>query len=132
MNLSRAAKKFRETEPKQSVTPKPVAPKGKAKAPAKDPAVPAEPVAAVIEAVAPVVEKVEAVPPATEPTPQPAVEPRPWPVKSKRSRFVRTKVEKRERVTLPPLVSGNTQAARLMTRNLASVPREELRGPTLR
>jgi hypothetical protein len=116
MNLSRAAKKFRDQmqepdAPKRAKARK----KAQAQPPAPAPAAP------------PPVVQVPA--PAPEPVPPPAAEPTPkkvWPVKSKRQRFVREKVEKLERAAPPPLQLGSTKpAARLMTKNLALLPKDE-------
>jgi hypothetical protein len=124
MNLSRAAKRFRGSMPKKSDPPKPVPSRKAVTVPPKPDPIP-EPVRE------PVVEKVE---PAPEPDvpPQPAGQPPPapskkaWRVKTKRPRFVREKVEKRERATalaLPP--RGTTPAARLLTKNLSLPPKDE-------
>jgi hypothetical protein len=113
MNLSRAAKKFRDQS-------EPEAPK-RAKARKKADTPPAPP---------PVVQPPEPVIQSPEPTPEPVV-PAPatpkkeWPAKAKRPRFVREKVEKRERVVVPPLQLGSTRpAARLLTKNLALLPKD--------
>jgi hypothetical protein len=123
MNLSRQAKKFRALQPKDSESPKPVADKRKkkkaqAEAPAASaPAVAVEPIASepvvVPEAVA-----------VQEPV-QPAPPKKPWVEKTKRPRFVREKAEKRERVTLPPLISSNKFNAKLLTRNVAPIPKDD-------
>lgn len=129
MNLSRAAKKFRDQMPQEPEAPK------RANDKKKTPPPPApEPVVEAVMPVAPV-----------EPTPEPVVEPpaeaaEPAPetagqpkkgrrVKAKRPRFVREKAEKRERVSLPPLPPpSNKLAAKLLTKNLALPPRDD--GPT--
>jgi hypothetical protein len=123
MNLSRAAKKFRDQL-------EPEAPKrAKARKKAETPPAPA-----------PVVQTPEPVPAPElvilqpEHTPEPVVpvatvEPFPpkqvWPAKTKRPRFVRAKAEKRERTVVLPLQLGSTKpAARLLTSNLALPPKD--------
>ena len=120
MNLSRAAKKFRAQMPQQPAAPRPARAKG-AKTPPAPPPVP-EPVVA-------------APPPAPAPLPEPvapvAVPPKKgWPVKAKRPRFVREKVEKRERAAAPALPPRSTRpVARLLTRNLALLPKDDAGSP---
>ncbi|HXD88878.1 MAG TPA: hypothetical protein VN641_20475 [Urbifossiella sp.] len=124
MNLSRAAKKFRAQMPQEPEAPRRAKNKHEKKAP------PAPPAIAVPE---PSV----SVAPAPEPTPEPVAQeevaggvPKPkkaWPVKAKRPRFVREKVEKRERPAVlpdPPPRSTNF-AARLLTKNLAVPPKDD-------
>jgi hypothetical protein len=117
MNLSRAAKKFRGLEPKEK--PRPAAEK-KGKPPAAEPPKPVEKV-----------EPVAAAPAVVEPPKPAAVEPAvvapkpPEQPKVKRPRFVRPKAEKRERVVLPPLVSSSKPLARVMTKNVVLVPKDE-------
>jgi hypothetical protein len=123
MNLSRAAKRFRASMPKESDPPKPIPSQKAAKVLPKPDPIP-EPVRE------PVVEKVE---PAPEPDvplvpagPPAAASKKAWPVKAKRSRFVREKGEKRERAPAPTLPPRSTKlTARLLTRNLALLPKDE-------
>jgi hypothetical protein len=121
MNLSRAAKKFRDQKHE------PEAPK-KATAGAK----PGTPPPPPTPAPAPVVRAPEPIPaPLPEPTvpaagggpaPPPKKE---RPVKAKRPRFVREKAGKQERTAVPPLSVGSTKpAARLLTKNLALLPKD--------
>lgn len=111
MNLSRAAKKFRQSEPKRPKSPT-AAPETKKKD--GETPKPAEPAAAV-DPPKPVV---------TEPVVLEVVEEaQPLP-KPKRPRFVRPQTEKRQRVTLPPLVSSNRPAARVLTKKLFLLPKE--------
>jgi hypothetical protein len=123
MNLSRAAKRFRASMPKESDPPKPVPSQKAAKVPPKPDPIP-EPVQE------PVVENVE-------PAPEPDVPPEPagppaapsrkvWRIKTKRPRFVREQAEKRERTTAPALPPRSTKpTARLLTKNLALLPKDE-------
>src|SRR6185437_12214873 len=125
MNLSRAAKKFRGQMPQEPEAPK----RAKKKHEKKAPPAPPPPVA--------VPDPIVSMPPAPEPPPEPvaheevasdALKPKKvWPVKSKRPRFVREKVEKRERPAVlpaPPPRSTNF-AARLLTKNLAVPPQDD-------
>jgi hypothetical protein len=121
MNLSRAAKKFRDQTPrKQPQPPRPAEPKKHATAAAPTPVAPqpVEPVNSVEptpgpEAVTPI-ELAEATPAVAAPAKKV------WPAKAKRRRFVREQSEKRERASGPTLPPRSTNfAARLLTRNLA-------------
>jgi hypothetical protein len=125
MNLSRQAKKFRALQPKDSEGPKPVADKKKKKkAQAEAPAASA-PATAVESANAEPVAVPEVVVVQPTATQEPAQPKKPWVEKTKRQRFVREKTEKRERVTLPPLISSNKFTAKLLTRNVAPVPKDD-------
>jgi hypothetical protein len=131
MNLSRAAKKFRALMPEEPTRPKPA--KGKGKKKAKTPTPPApQPVIETSTPVEPTPEPVvEAPAEVTPPEPVPAAPSKKvWPVKAKRPRFVRETAERRERVTLPALPPRSTKlTARLLTRNLALVPRDDTAKP---
>lgn len=135
LNLSRAAKMFREAESKKSPTtsPQPTAPAARKPPKAKTPTPPPvpEPVLPEPEPVPPhpepVVEPVQAVAPAPEPSAAPK---KVWPAKAKRPRFVREQAEKRERAALPPLPPPSTRlTAKLMSKNLALPPKDEPPAP---
>jgi hypothetical protein len=126
LNLSRAAKKFKESEPRDTATPRPAASKKPATtpAPAKQREVAKQP-EPLTQAAA------ETVEPATESTPAPAPEPK---VKTKRARFVfvRPKTEKKEQPTEQPVeeapslpTPSKKQSAKLMTKNISLPPKEE-------
>lgn len=114
MNLSRAAKKFRQSEPKNPKSPTPTPQTKKKAAEPPKPVEQGEPVV-VVEPPKPVV--VEPVAPEVDKTPKPLPHP-------KRPRFVRAQTEKRQRVNLPPLVSSNKPAARVLTKHLYLLPKE--------
>jgi len=122
MNLSRAAKKFREQMPREPRAPK----RAEAKKVALTPPAP-------VPVPEPVVETIEPIPePAAparvaEPVPQPK---KVRPVKARRPRFVREKVERRDRTVAPALPPRSTKlVARLLTKNLALLPRDDAQSP---
>jgi hypothetical protein len=129
MNLSRAAKKFRAQMPHEPEAPKPGKTK-KSRPPTAPIPVPApEP---VVETVTPI----ESIPePAASPfevaeAASPTTPKKVWPAKAKRPRFVRERVEKRERPAAAALPPRSTKfAARLLTKNLAVPPKDDAKLP---
>jgi hypothetical protein len=126
MNLSRAAKKFRTQIAQEPEAPKPATARKQPKAAPAPIPVP-EPVVVTVE-------------PTPEPIPEPVIPaevPAPtsqpkkaWPVKAKRPRFVREKVERRERTSAPALPPRSTRlVARLLTKNLALLPQDDSKSP---
>ena len=124
MNLSRAAKKFHAEMPQVPEAPKRAKDKKKSNAP--PPVAVPEPVVTV----APTPEPTP-VPMVPDEVPAPAPQPRKaWPVKAKHPRFVREKVERRERPATPALPPRSTKfTARLLTMNLAVPPKEDVPPP---
>ena len=125
MNLSRAAKKFRDQTPKKGEGPKPAnAKKEKVEAP---PAPTPEPVPQPVQAIVPTPEPVAPAPAeVAEPIP-PAQHKKARSEKVKRPRFVREKAEKRERPVAGPVLPPRSTkfTAQLLTKHLAVPPTED-------
>lgn len=130
MNLSRAAKKFRDQMPKPLEAAKPARAKKEKKPKVADGPEPApqavEPVAVAEPTPAPVV---EAPAPVAEAAPAQSAQPKKaWPEKVKRPRFVfvREKTEKREQTPAPALPPRSTKfSAKLLTKHLAPPPADD-------
>jgi hypothetical protein len=127
MNLSRAAKKFRDQTPRPVKAPRPAPSKSEKNLP--PPAPVPEPVPQPVELIAPAEPVVETIPEvaAEVPTTTPdAPAKKSWPEKTKRPRFVRATTEKRERASVPVLPPRSANlAAKLLTKNLIVPPKEE-------